>query len=112
MIDVSFQRAELKVKIADLATALADARMSVLDAQQEIIDFRGQIQQLEARADVRSGLRHKNNAYYLQDGDRESGPYCVACFEREEQLVPLSKLPVHFQSPGSTHQCPGCRAIY
>ena len=32
----SFEKAEIKMKVADLADALADARMSILDAQAEI----------------------------------------------------------------------------
>lgn len=109
--DVSFDRAQLKIQIAELAGALADARMSVLDAQEEISTLQERIRRLDARADVRSRLHYKNNAYYLAEGDKESGPYCVACFERHERLVRLTKLPSTFEGLGS-FQCSSCRAVY
>jgi hypothetical protein len=79
--EVSFDKAILKLKVAELADALADARLNTLDAQEEIVSLQRRIAELEKAQDLRSRVIHRNNVYFLRDGDTEKGPHCPRCFE-------------------------------
>lgn len=110
--DVSFERAEIKIKVAELADALSDARMTALDAQEEITRLQSRIKELEARNDVRSRIRLRHSMYYLAEADdKESGPYCVACFETKDRTIALGTLGSSFVAMGR-YQCPSCKAFY
>src|SRR5690348_15811958 len=86
--DTAYEKADLKLKVAELAELLADARVSVLDTQEEMRGLHARIQELEAAQDVRDRLVMRGNLYFVKEGDAERGPYCVACFEKEGRLMP------------------------
>ncbi len=109
--DLSFEKAELKLKVAELAEALATARLSVLDAQEEIRNLHARIAELTAVQDMRSRIVQRENVYFIQDGETEKGPYCPRCFEVENSLILAAKLPNTFRNLG-TYKCPHCKAVY
>ncbi len=112
-VDGHLREAELKMKIADLAEALADARLGILDAQEEIEALQNRVKQLEAKPDLRLKLELRHNVYYMKDPppDRTEGPYCPACYESSETLIPVTMLPPAMRSSGNFH-CPICEAVY
>jgi hypothetical protein len=107
----SFEKAELKMKIAELAELLVNARMAALDAQEQIGQLEAKIVELQKAKDVRDKLVARDGVYYVKDGETTSGPYCVRCFETDAKLMPVRELSPAFQEIGK-YKCPQCRAVY
>lgn len=109
--EVGFEKAQLKLQVAELAELLANARMSVLDAQEEIHRLQKRIRELEASEDVRERLVRRGNVYFLKDGDKEKGPYCLRCYESDQKLMPLRTNPPGMRDFG-LFVCPHCQDFY
>ncbi|MDE2059506.1 MAG: hypothetical protein KGL31_01320 [candidate division NC10 bacterium] len=109
--DASFEKAELKFKVAELADALANARLGVVEAQEEILAQKRRIAELETAQDLRDRIMHRENVYFVRDGETEKGPYCPRCFESEQKVMPLTALSGPFRTFAS-YTCPQCKAQY
>lgn len=109
--DLSFEKAELKFKVAELADSLANARLGVVEAQEEILALKRRIADLEMAHDLRDRIVHRENVYFVRDGDTEKGPYCPRCFESGQKLMPLTALSGPFLALAS-YACPQCKAQY
>lgn len=82
--DVSYEKAELKLRVAELAELLADARMSVLDAQEEIQILQKKLQE----ADRRRSLKFQKDAYWeVVDGANVDGPFCPKCLDADGKEI-------------------------
>jgi len=110
-IESGYEKAELKLKIIDLMELLSDARTGVLEAQEEIRGLQARIQELEAAEDLRDKLVMRDSMYYLVEASGEKGPYCVRCYETDQQLMPLTEQPWQFREFGRW-QCPECKRLY
>jgi hypothetical protein len=107
------READLKIKIADLAEALANARVSILEAQEEILVLQRRVRELESEPDFRSQLELRESVYYMRNppAGRSEGPYCPACFEASELLIPVTRLSSTFRDL-ATFACPRCKATF
>jgi hypothetical protein len=94
--DLSLERAELKLKLADLLSSLADTKIELVEVQEALADKDKKIASLEDAFQNKDSLVRHYDAYYTVD---ESGkpigvPYCLRCWENEHkkrQLVRDSK---------------------
>ena len=85
--DVSFEKAELKLKVAELAELLAEARMSILDAQEENQVLR---KQLEEAARKRR-LQFEKVAYWeVLEGKKVDGPFCPKCLDADAKEIRMT----------------------
>lgn len=107
--DSMYERAELKLKIADLAEALATARLSVLEAQAEIQSLKEQL--ARSSQEGRGNIVQREGVYYAVDGAHESGPFCPRCFEADGRRMPLTRFGPAFFTIGKFN-CPQCKAVY
>src|SRR5574337_857983 len=103
--NASFEKAELKFKVAELADALASARLGVVDAQEEILTLKQRIAELEKADDLRDRIVHRENVYFIRDGEIEKGPYCPRCFESQQKVMPLTALSGPFRTLAN-YACP------
>lgn len=108
--DLSFERAELKLKLADLIEALADAKTELLELQDVVSQKDKKILELEAAFQTDKLLVRQYDAYYETDesGKPNGIPYCLRCWEndhRRRQLVDDAK--DHF-----LHVCTSCGHRY
>ena len=87
--DISLEKAETKLKLADLISALADAKLEVVGVQQTLADAEAQIRDLQGKLSVKESLRWKEPAYWLEDGARSDGPFCQKCYDTDSKLVRL-----------------------
>ena len=90
--DLSLEKAELKLKLADLVSALAEAKLELIDVQETIAGKDKRIAELEAAFQSKDELVRKYDAYYhVNDKGKPAGvPYCLRCWEsdhRKRQLV-------------------------
>jgi len=94
--DISIERAELKLKIADLIIALADVKSELVELQETFSEKERKIKDLEAAFEAKDTLIRFNDAYYKKDdaGKAIGSPFCLRCWENEHlqrQLVTAAK---------------------
>lgn len=90
--DLSLERAELKLKLADLVSALADARIDLAEVQESLAAKDKRIAELEEAFDSKDLLVRRYDAYYAAnlDGQPTGVPFCLRCWEadhKKRQLV-------------------------
>lgn len=90
--DLSLERAELKMKVADLVGALADVKMQVVEFQDSFAAKEQRIKELEDAFQAKDTLVRRYDAYYHADneGSPMGVPYCLRCWEndhKQRQLV-------------------------
>lgn len=94
--DLSLERAELKLKLADLLSSLADAKIELVEVQEALAEKDKKIAELEDAFQNKNSLVRRYDAYYTADenGEPTGVPYCLRCWENEHkkrQLVHDSK---------------------
>ena len=94
--DLSLEKAELKLKLANLISALAETKMELTEVQEVIIGKDKRIAELEEAFEVKGTLIRDCDAYYVVDdeGKPVGVPYCLRCWEkdhRKRQLVNESR---------------------
>ncbi len=89
--DLSLEKAELKLKLAELVSALADAKMEIAEVQEALIEKDKRITELEESFQLKASLVRRHDAYYLADenGIPSGLPYCLRCWENERKARQL-----------------------
>lgn len=90
--DLSIERAELKLKVADLVSALADVKLETVELQDAFAAKEARIRELEEAFQSKDSLVRRRDAYYRLDdrGDPVGVSYCLRCWEcdhKQRQLV-------------------------
>lgn len=86
---VSFERAELKLKLAELIEALANAKIEAADIQQAILDRDQKIKELEAAIALQAELRWEQPCYFRKNEQGAEDPYCQNCYDSTGKLSRL-----------------------
>ncbi|MEW6164251.1 MAG: hypothetical protein AB1642_04235 [Pseudomonadota bacterium] len=94
--DLSLERAEFKLKLADLVGALADTKLELIEVQEALSEKDKRIAELEEAFESKGSLVRHNDAYYVADeaGSPTGIPYCLRCWEndhKKRQLVREAK---------------------
>ena len=94
--DVSLERAELKLKLADLVSSLADAKIQLVEIQESLANKDKRIAELEEAFQAKDMLKRHHDAYYIVDevGNPTGIPFCLRCWEndhKKRQLVQDAK---------------------
>ena len=87
--DVSLEKAEAKLKLAELVSALADVKLQAAEVQQALVDKDERIRSLERAAEVRAALLWKQPCYWLESKEGVEEPYCQHCRDGTQRLVRL-----------------------
>jgi hypothetical protein len=87
--DLSLEKAENKLKLADLISALADAKMKSAEVQDLISEKDEKIKKLEESLEIKQKLRYEAPYYWLDDGSKKEGPYCQTCHDSDGKLIHL-----------------------
>jgi len=87
--DLSLEKAETKLKLAELIGALADVKLEGIELQQVIAEKDIRIQELEAQFEIRKGLMWKSPSYWLETQAGTEGPFCQQCYDTTGKLVRL-----------------------
>lgn len=112
-IDAHFDKAELKLKIAELTEALSDAKLGLVEVAQQMVEKDTEIRRLTELLAYRAGNLVEKGPfrYYANDAGEASGaPICPVC-ERKGLHLQL----VQDRSKGAgaaTYVCPSCKANY
>lgn len=111
--DVSLEKAELKLKLAELIEALAEAKMQAADIQEIIREKDGEINNLKKAFEFKFDLVRKGNAYYLKatsGGFHTEEAFCSHCWEVNQKSIHLSTY-LNDMSKW-VGECPSCKNKY
>lgn len=104
--DLSLEKAETKLKLAELIGALADAKLEVVGVQETLAGAEVRIRELERQLRIREKLTWKEPAYWLEANGKTEGPYCQKCYDTETKLVRL-------QGDGDgRYECKACNSNF
>lgn len=104
--DVTFEKAESKLKLADLMTALADARMSTATIQEQLSEKDQRIRDLEVELATQKQMTYSSPFYWRIEGDRRDGPYCQRCYDKDRSAIHLQDL------HNGYWECAACNSTY
>lgn len=108
--DISLERAELKLKLADLIGALADAKIELTEVQESLSAKDKRISELEEAFQSKDTLVRQYDAYYICDenGNAIGIPFCLRCWENDHKKRQL----VHDAKDRRTRICTACGHRY
>lgn len=108
--DLSLEKAELKLKLAELVSALADAKIQIAEIQELLTEKENKIKELDESFQTKDTLVQKWDAYYKVDGggNPTGKPYCMHCWEVKHKTFHL-----HDEAGNSrVRACPSCNTKY
>ncbi|KPF41550.1 hypothetical protein IP80_21135 [beta proteobacterium AAP65] len=108
--DVSLEKAELKMKLAELMGALADAKIEMTAVQETISDRDQRIAELEDSFEKKASVFRHYDAYYIEGeaGSPLGQPHCLRCWDVDHKLFAL-----HFDHKDRFSKvCPKCSSKY
>jgi hypothetical protein len=87
--DLSLEKAETKLKLAELISALADAKIEVTEVQQMLQDKDAELRELQEKLETKEQLRWEEPYYWRLLGATKDGPYCQHCYDTDRRLIRL-----------------------
>ena len=104
--DISLEKAETKLKLAELIGSLADAKLEVINMQQLLAETEARIKELQVELQVQKALRWQEPLYWLDNESGSDGPYCQHCYDSARKLIRL-------QGNGEGwYECKACKNSY
>lgn len=104
--DVSLEKAESKLKLAELISALADAKIQIADVQQFLIEKDAEIRATKEQLAIKENLHWESPYYWILAGDKKDGPYCQRCYDKDHTLIRLQ----HYET--GVWNCMVCKTAY
>jgi hypothetical protein len=88
--DEIFEKAEIKLQLAELISSLADAKMQIAEIQEQLIINEKEKNALLEKIKLKDELIF-DKAYYWRkiNEDEKDGPFCQTCYDLEEKLIRL-----------------------
>ncbi|WP_106795594.1 hypothetical protein [Rhizobium sp. H4] len=107
-IDVHFDKADLKLKIAEITSALASAKLGLVDAEEVVRRKDAEIRKLSDQLKYKAENTTRLNSllYDMEDGEPVGRPYCPIC----EENGSLIKVVQDLAGQGRLFNCPKCKA--
>jgi hypothetical protein len=105
--NLSFEKAEGKLKLAELVSALADVKLEASEVQQMLLEKDERIRELERELQIKANLKWKEPCYWMVNTEQgEEEPYCQHCYDSSHKLMHL-----HADGHG-LYQCRVCNKIF
>ena len=87
--NLSIEKAEAKLKLAELVNSLADAKLELAQLQEVMLGKDRRIQELEESLNLKEKLTWRDPVYYLETKDSEEGPFCPQCYDNNQKVIRL-----------------------
>lgn len=78
-----------KANIIELQETMMSLREAVVNARDETLELRGRVRELEAELQSSAAMNFERPVYWRTAGDRQDGPFCQACWDKEHKAVRL-----------------------
>lgn len=107
--DLSIERAEMKLKVAELMGALADVKIAALELQETLQEKEKEIGRLSEMLALKEEVVRRFSAYYKKGptGKATGDPFCLRCWESEKKLFHIVR-----DYKGNGNRCPVCSTLY
>jgi ribosomal protein L37AE/L43A len=89
--DLSLEKAEVKLKLADLISTLADAKMEIAGVQDLLREKETKIRELEEVLALRADLEYEAPYYWRINEGKKDGPFCQQCYDADDKLIRLQE---------------------
>ena len=87
--DISLEKAETKLKLAELVSALADTKFEIAEIQELLIEKDKKIKGLQHALTQHEKMVWRDPVYYMQTEDGEEGPFCPQCYDSGRKIIRL-----------------------
>jgi|AMFO01.1.fsa_nt_gi hypothetical protein len=107
--DLSLDKAETKLQLAELISALADAKIQAAMLQDELLTTNRRIREIEEAQRVHDHeMKWDGVVYWREVNSNRDGPFCPQCYDSSKH-----KSLIRLQKHGSDHWvCPTCKNDY
>lgn len=85
----------------------------ILEVQEKLLEMQSKIQDLEKenselkeKLKIKENLIYRNNVYWINNKDKEDGPFCPRCWDADKKLVRLQP----FDKSDYSYDCPNCKS--
>jgi len=85
----SFDKAEVKLQLAELIGSLADAKMQIAEIQEALIDSDREKKALLDKLNLKENLVYEKPYYWKKNGKDKEGPFCQLCYDKDSKLIRL-----------------------
>jgi len=103
--DLSLEKAELRLKLADLIGALADAKIEAAAVQETLNLKDSEIRELKQTLNRQKNVKYEDPAYWAVEDGKRDGPFCQRCYDDGRKLIRL-------QVDAGIFQCKACDTTY
>jgi hypothetical protein len=95
--DVTLEKAELKLRLADVLGDLAEARVALAQTREELEENEKELERLREAVRLKEEVVRLGDAYYRKDsnGLPSGDPYCSYCIESDGRLFHLADRGIH-----------------
>jgi hypothetical protein len=87
--NLTLDKAETKLKLAELIEALADVKLDMVSLQEKLSAADTQIKALEEDLRVKGAIRWQEPLYWLDGQPQPDGPFCQHCYDSGKKLIRL-----------------------
>lgn len=87
--DISLEKAEFKLKVADLVNSLADAKLQIADIKNIITEKDQLIKEVSEKLKIKGQVSYEAPFYWLNDEGKKDGPFCQKCYDTDQKLIRL-----------------------
>jgi ribosomal protein L37AE/L43A len=86
----SFEKAEVKLQLAELISSLADAKLHIAEIQDALIESEKSRKALQDKLILKENMLFERPFYWIK-GENESkdGPFCQRCYDDESKQIHL-----------------------
>ena len=108
--DKEYDKAALKLKIAELSSALATVQITLAEAQTDAAKKDAEIAKLEENFKQKTDEMVEHHGFYYRkggDGKPKGRAHCPRCLDKGRVMMTTI---VH--KPGRPYQCPECKSEY
>jgi hypothetical protein len=87
--NLSLEKAETKLKLAELISALAEAKIEFAELQKLMSEKDDKINRLEKALEIKQKIHYEAPYYWLDDNTKKEGPFCQTCYDSKGKLIRL-----------------------
>jgi len=86
----SFDKAEVKLQLAELIGSLADAKMQIAEIQEALLESDREKKELLNKLNLKENLVYEKPYYWKKTTEQEKeGPYCQLFYDKDQKLIRL-----------------------
>jgi ribosomal protein L37AE/L43A len=87
--DLSIEKAETKLQLAELISTLADAKMQIVETRDLLQKKEQECKKLQEKLNLKDNLKYEQPFYWKINGDEKDGPFCQKCYDSNNRLIRL-----------------------